>query len=459
MAESRKLEYLDSINEYEREPVPESKTKRFKSFAGMVMGEHVAGTEFVIGPMFLVYGASATDVFLGLLIGNILAVLSWTFITAKTATRIRTTIFYQLEKISGGKVSTFYNVINGLMFTFPAAAMIAVSATAFGVPFGMELSSTDILPQSLNWVIFVLIVGSVITVVATFGYDLVSKFANIFAPWMPLVFLAGGIVMLKQLGVNSIDSFWEVANEKIWTGIPAEGKPKFTIWHVAAFAWLCNAQMHIGLGDTTIYRYARKWYYGFASALGTFIGHYMAWIASGIMCAAVFGDITPGNIAYAAMGIVGIFTVVIAGWTTANPTLYRAGLALSVIFPRYKRWKITLIIGITATLLACFPGVITELLNFLAFYALLVAPVGAIVWADVYLMKKIGLKDEYAAKTGISMNWAVILSWSLAFTGAILYFQFYGIKGMHFFLAFPAWIATIILYIIFIKFFQKKNKI
>ena len=53
---------LNSINEYEREPVPESKTKSFKSFAGMVMGEHVAGTEFVIGPMFLAYGASAFDV-------------------------------------------------------------------------------------------------------------------------------------------------------------------------------------------------------------------------------------------------------------------------------------------------------------------------------------------------------------------------------------------------------------
>ena len=33
---------------------------------------------------------------------------------------------------------------------------------------------------------------------------------------------------------------------------------------------------------------------------------------------------------------VGALTVVIAGWTTANPTLYRAGLALQVIVPDFR---------------------------------------------------------------------------------------------------------------------------
>ncbi|CAN0506679.1 unnamed protein product, partial [Scytosiphon promiscuus] len=76
------VEELDQIEEFEREPVPKNKVKGFKSFVGMVAGEHIAGTEFVIGPLFVLHGVGATDVFLGLLLGNILATLSWTLICA-----------------------------------------------------------------------------------------------------------------------------------------------------------------------------------------------------------------------------------------------------------------------------------------------------------------------------------------------------------------------------------------
>ena len=43
--------HLDSVNEFEREPIPTSKLKGLKSFIGMYAGEHTAGTEFVIGPL------------------------------------------------------------------------------------------------------------------------------------------------------------------------------------------------------------------------------------------------------------------------------------------------------------------------------------------------------------------------------------------------------------------------
>ena len=44
--------------EFEREPVPQSKLKSWKSFLGMYAGEHAAGTEFVIGPLFLTTGVA-----------------------------------------------------------------------------------------------------------------------------------------------------------------------------------------------------------------------------------------------------------------------------------------------------------------------------------------------------------------------------------------------------------------
>ena len=105
---------------------------------GLVAGEHIAGTEFVIGPLFVVHGVSASDLFLGLLVGNILATLSWALICAPAAVKTRLTIFFQLEKISGFNLVSIYNFINGILFAVAAAAMIGVSASAIGLMFGIK---------------------------------------------------------------------------------------------------------------------------------------------------------------------------------------------------------------------------------------------------------------------------------------------------------------------------------
>ncbi|HYH55640.1 MAG TPA: hypothetical protein VD772_03450, partial [Anseongella sp.] len=179
---------LDAIDEYESEPVPESKLKGWKSFLGMYAGEHTAGTEFVIGPLFVVHGVSALDLVLGLLAGNLLAVLSWACLCAPIATGVRLTLYQKLERICGRNLVRIYNLVNGVMFCFLAGSMIAVSATAVGIPFGIEMPGLgDWLPSSVGWVAAVFGVGLVITTVAVLGYDQIARFSNIAAPWMIVV--------------------------------------------------------------------------------------------------------------------------------------------------------------------------------------------------------------------------------------------------------------------------------
>ena len=269
MKKSSLVEKLNAIDEFEREPVPQNKLKSLKSFIGMYAGEHTAGTEFVIGPLFVAHGASASDIVFGLFFGNLLAVLSWGFLTAPIATKQRLTLYLQLEKICGKNLVTVYNLVNGLMFCFLAGSMIAVSATAVGIPFDIAMPTlTDWMPTSIGWAITVLLVGIVITLVAILGYEYVSKFANIAAPWMILIFLAAAFAVMPKLGINSFESFWEVASEKIWSGVPLPGQSKFTFWHILFFAWFTNMAMHIGMADLSIFRYAKKWQYGFSSATG-----------------------------------------------------------------------------------------------------------------------------------------------------------------------------------------------
>lgn len=443
------------VLEFERQPVPQAKLKGLRSFLGLYAGEHVAGTEFMIGPLFLAAGVSVFDLLVGLLVGNLLAVACWTFICAPIATRVRLTLYYQLEKICGVRLVILYNLANGILFCFLAGAMVTVSATAVGVPFAMTMPGlNDWLPNSVTWVIAVLVVGAIIALVAAMGYDAVARVANIAAPWMILVFLACGIVALPQLGVRSLADFWSVAADRIWTGgDPLPGQVKFTFWHVMFFAWFCNAAMHMGMADLTIFRYARKWQYGACSAAGMFVGHYMAWISASLLYALLLARsawthasstdppaVAPGPMAYEAVGIAGLICVIVAGWTTANPTIYRAGLAFQAILPRSSRFVVTLIAGGIATIAALFPALAMKLLGFVGLYGTILMPMGAIIFVDFYLLERWGLKANYAELARSTFNLAAGGAWFLALLVCALLNRWAGVQI--YFLALPGWIIA-----------------
>ncbi len=454
--------HLEAVNEHEREPIPKSKLKGLKSFIGMYAGEHTAGTEFVIGPLFVVHGVTASDLIFGLLVGNLLAVLSWAFLCAPIAVKLRYTMYFQLEKICGTSLVKLYNLVNGVMFCFLAGSMIAVSATAVGIPFGLEMPSlNDVFPNSVGWVITVFAIGTITTVVAMFGYQQVSKFANVAAPWMIFIFLAAAFAVLPDLGVHSISDFWSVANSKIWSGVAAEGQTQFTFWHVVFFGWFVNMAMHIGMSDLSIFRYAKKWQYGFSTATGMYIGHYFAWLASGILYALFLqqsnnsAEFAPGVVAYNAAGIAGAVCVIIAGWTTANPTIYRAGLAFQSLAPLSKTWKVTLVTGLVTTIAACFPALVMNLLGFVALYGFMLMPMGAVIFIDFYVLRRFGLSDFYAEKTGIKLNWAAAAAWGITLLSGLLMNMVMGIEV--FFLGLPGWFIAAIVYILFSKLYQKTH--
>ncbi len=149
----------------------------------MYAGEHTAGTEFMIGPLFLAAGASLQDLVLGLLLGNLLAVITWRYLVTPIAMAKRYTLYYQLERIAGSGLVKFYNLVNGVLFCFLAGAMITVSASAVGVPFGILFS----VPEDTfgfgetTFTGLVVGVGVIISLVAAAGYGMVSRVANIAA--------------------------------------------------------------------------------------------------------------------------------------------------------------------------------------------------------------------------------------------------------------------------------------
>jgi NCS1 family nucleobase:cation symporter-1 len=400
----------ESGGEFERTPVPQSKLKSWKSFLGMYAGEHAAGTEFMIGPLFLTAGVSAFDLIVGLLLGNLLAVLSWRYLTAKIAVKNRLTLYYQLEKICGKKLVIGYNLANGILFCFLAGSMITVSATAVGIPFDMPMPKlTDTMPNGITWVIIVIIIGAVISLVASKGYDTVSKAANWMSPLIVLAFLACGIVALNQLGVTSFSEFWSIWGEGS-DSFP--GQIKYTFWHVVIWSWFANAAMHIGMSDLSVFRFAKKESSGWTTAAGMYVGHYMAWIAAALLYAVYLKSpealsflsngeappVAPGPLAYNAIGMFGIIAVFLACWTTANPTIYRAGLAFQAILPKTSTFWVTILAGSIATIAGLFPAFAMKLLGFVALYGFILAPFGAVIVFEHFFAKKVGITKNYARK-------------------------------------------------------------
>lgn len=468
----------DPGGEFEREPVPDSALLGNGKFWGMYAGEHAAGTEFMIGPLFLAAGASLSDLILGLLLGNFLAVLTWRFLVVPIAMAKRLTLYYQLERISGGSLVKFYNLVNGLLFCFLAGAMVTVSASAVGVPFGITFDVPDNMFGLSNpsFTVLVAIVGVVIAAVAAGGYARVAQVANIAAPWMIAVFAACGIVSLAQMEATSVASLSE---GKFWKDAIAfvqekNGPGEFPFWQIVVFAWLCNGAMHFGMADLTIFRFARSKASGWAPAIGMFLGHYMAWISAALLLAALIklqpelavgddGKVTanPGLLAFQSLGWTGIICVVIAGWTTANPTIYRAGLAFQGVLPKSSRTAMTLVAGAVATIAGAFPNLSAQLLGFVGTYGTVLGPMGAVIFVDFYLLKKFGLRDEYALHKGLQINLAVLVAWLLPVAvGLYLIMVETSLFPDKLFAAYaviPCWLACGLLYLALSKFTQKET--
>ena len=322
------------------------------------------------------------------------------------------------------------------------------------------------MPNGLTWVVIVILIGAVISIIAARGYDTVTKAANWMSPFIVLAFLAAGIVALNQLGVSGFSDFWDIWGEG---SEPFPGQHKFNFWHVVIWSWFANAAMHVGMSDLSVFRFAKKAKAGWATAAGMYVGHYMAWIAAALLYAVYLkspeaqaflsnGDappVAPGPLANNAIGVFGIIAVVLAGWTTANPTIYRAGLAFQAILPKLSTAKVTILAGAIATIAGLFPAFAMKLLGFVALYGFILAPFGAVIVFEHFFHKKAGIIKNYAEVANLSFNKSVFWAWAISF--GLFYFISLRFDVFLSFVTLPAWLLCGVLFLVFSKYSQNKN--
>jgi purine-cytosine permease-like protein len=322
----------------------------------------------------------------------------------------------------------------------------------------------------MSFTLIVAVVGVVIAAVAARGYGMVAQFSNIAAPWMILVFVACGVVSLAQMNADSYEKLHTIWDDGVAFVQLTNGPAEFGFWKIVIFGWLCNAAMHFGMADLSIFRFARSKSSGWAPSVGMFLGHYMAWICAALLLAAVIAvnpdaslnaqgkvQADPGFLAWNALGWTGIICVVIAGWTTANPTIYRAGLAFQSLFPKSHRTTGVLLAGLVATIAGAFPNLSAKLLDFVGTYGMILGPMGGIIFVNHYLAKKFGFLEDAAEATGSRFNMAVLLAWMIPAAIGLYLVMFKPDPIFAAYLVIPAWIASAVLYAILGKMmFSKK---
>ena len=306
------------FSDKERDAWPVSKHNLFggKYFAGFYASEHVAATEFVFDIILVNMGVSARDIFLGLIIGNFLAVLSWTFITAPIAVNTKLTLYWYIRKIAGKGTTTLYNALNVIIFTIISGAMITASISAFRILFNIPVQ-LKWYPESPAFVILGLLLGMAVVLITIYGFKAVARMSTLCGPWLFFMFLAGALVSLpllanKVLGITEVFSwskFMLIGETAIWNGVNTSGEPGIGLIGVIGLAWAGNSFTHFGLIDMAVFRYAKKSYYGVYSACGMYFGHFLAWIAAGIMGTAAalitakpLVQMDPGDVAFNILG-------------------------------------------------------------------------------------------------------------------------------------------------------------
>ena len=355
-------------------------------------------------------------------------------------------------------VTTIYNVVNAILFCGLAGAMITVSASAVRIPFGIP-PQTLWYPTDLRFVLVVVAVGAVVVAIAILGFRRLAQFSTICVPWIFVMFFAGALAVLPQLtagapGVGSIggfDDLWRLADESIWIG---REDSEFSLWHVVAFALLANLAFHVGLSDMALLRYAPRASYGLFSACGMYMGHFLVWLCSGVMGAGAalmvgtdLSSLDSGEVAHQALGVGGALCVIVSGWATSNPTLYRAGLALQVVTPGWPRWLVTLLAGTATVIMACFPYIFRYLLEYAGTFGILMAPIAAVVFIEHWVFPRIGLRRYWFGQSRKVVNWAALGAWAIAVAFCFAAWRW---ELMHVvFIPIPGWVLTAVLYTAF----------
>ena len=367
MAEMKK----SLLEDYGAKPVPESEGKGWFGIGIVYWGIAVCL------PAFLIAGMIAGPARLGTAIGA--------FIVGSVvlgAIAILTGMVGGQTKLSTGLSARFTfgtigaNILQIVLF-FGAWGWFGVQlgfmATGFGNG-GLAFVFNGAMP---GWLI-IIIGGILMTLTAMYGFKAIEKLTLIAIPLLLVVIIAT-IATVYGDGVT----LRSVAN------VTGEGAMPFGV----AVSVVIGSFIVGGLIAPDITRYSKgKKAAGWGMAFGMLLGFPVVLILGGIMVKGAGGEFDFSRVMLSNPSgfwvVLAVITIILAAWTTNDNNLYSGALSLNAMFPKLKKWMITIVSGAVGTILALL-GINTGagFQTFLGFLMILIPPAAGVVILDFYFFR------------------------------------------------------------------------
>jgi cytosine permease len=429
------------LEDYSLEPVPTSQRKSWIQLAVIWIGIAVVMSAIFRGMMIGMGLGQLSAVALSYLLGEVIliAVMALTgYIGARTG--FSTPL---IANFSFGRIGA---IIISLSIALSLMGWFGVQAAFFARTVQFFLKTDFSLP------LFSFVCGLVMMIPAIFGIRGLSVLSWIASPFMLLIFIWGII----RMGFH----FLEPASLQ---ALAAAHQPDPYPLTLGAAASIVAGGFIVGATTSAdIFRYARPRLKDIflaavvamtASAFLHFVGSFLA------MNTGLYHEKLPEIIIdsqYLGLGFVGFVVLMLAQWTTNDSNLYSSVLALNNIF-RIKRWKMTIIAGILASLFAAW-GILERLELFLIILTVSIGPIAGIFLCDYYLLQR--TKAEKAREKQIAtINFKAlavyIIAFSIGWTTSGHPFSFNVFPFSIF--AFNGILTAVILYFIVMKIFPERT--
>ncbi len=429
------------LEDFSLESVPLERRKSWINLAVIWIGIAVVMSAIFRGMMIGLGLGKISSVIISYLLGEIIlvAMMGLTgFIGAKTG--FSTPL---IANFSFGRIGA---IIISLSIALSLIGWFGVQAAFFARTIQFYFKTDFSLP------VFSFLCGIIMMIPAIFGIRGLSALSWLASPFMIMIFLWGII----KIGFHFLPS------ETLLAAALNHQPDPYPITLGAAASIVAGGFIVGATTSADIFRYARP------RIKDIFMAAAIAMTASAFLH--IVGSILAMNTGayheklpelvigsqYLGLGFIGFIVLLLAQWTTNDSNIYSSVLALNNIF-RVKRWKMTIIAGIFASLFAAM-GILERLELFLIILTVSIGPIGGIFICDYYLLRKLRKKD-FGKSTFSKINYkalgvyivSFIIGWTTSghpFTIKTFPFSVFAFNGI---------ISSIILYYIVMKIFPDKE--
>jgi len=370
MEKPREPSYV--LEDFSLESVPLSQRKSWLSLAVIWIGIAVVMSAIFRGMMIGLGLGNIKSVILSYLLGEIILIgmMGLTgYIGARTG--FSTPL---IANFSFGRIGA---ILISLSIAFSLIGWFGVQAAFFARTIQFYFGTNFSLP------VFSFVCGILMMIPAIFGIRGLSALSWVASPFMILIFIWG----IFKMGFHFLPSDTLVS-------LALNHQPDPYPVSLGAAASIVAGGFIVGATTSAdIFRYARP------RLKDIFLAAIIAMVASAFlhlvgsvlaMNTGVYHERLPELIIakpYLGLGFIGFLVLLLAQWTTNDSNIYSSVLALNNIF-RTKRWIITIIAGVVASLFAAF-GILERLELFLIILTVSIGPIGGIFLCDYYLLKRL----------------------------------------------------------------------